>query len=349
MVKVNLKGVFKVRSKGRTYYYAWRGGPRLSGKPGSPEFVASYREAHETRKAPDPTRVRGLVASYKASKSYRDLADSTRRQWAPWLDRIEAYFGELAVAQFDRPEKIRLSILRWRDRWSDRPRAADYGMQVLSRLMSYAVEQGRLTSNPCEGFKSLYRSNRAEIIWTDDDLAALKNAASPEVYAAAQLAAHTALRLGDLLRLSWSHVGDHAIAIRTGKSGQTRTAYIPLYDDLRRVLETIPRRSTAILTNSKGAPWTKDGFSSSFNKAKKRAGLDERDLHFHDLRGTAATRFYTAGLDRRVIAEICGWSEAQVEKILHRYVDRNAATLAAIKQLNESERRTEIAKPFAKP
>jgi integrase len=34
------------------------------------------------------------------------------------------------------------------------------------------------------------------------------------------------------------------------------------------------------------------------------AGMEDRDLHFHDLRGTAATRFYTAGLSVRVIAEV---------------------------------------------
>jgi hypothetical protein len=30
----------------RTYYYAWKNGPRLQGKPGTAEFEASWREAH---------------------------------------------------------------------------------------------------------------------------------------------------------------------------------------------------------------------------------------------------------------------------------------------------------------
>ena len=50
MVKVELKGVAKVTAKGRAYWYAWRGGPRLSGEPGSPEFIASYNEAIEQRR-----------------------------------------------------------------------------------------------------------------------------------------------------------------------------------------------------------------------------------------------------------------------------------------------------------
>jgi integrase len=68
--------------------------------------------------------------------------------------------------------------------------------------------------------------------------------------------------------------------------------------------------------------------------------MDDRDLHFHDLRGTAATRFYIAGLSIRVIAEIMGWEEDYVERIIRRYVGRSAATKAIIYQLNQAERRT---------
>jgi len=61
-------------------------------------------------------------------------------------------------------------------------------------------------------------------------------------------------------------------------------------------------------------------------------------LHFHDLRGTAATKFYIAGLSIRVIAEILAWSEDQVERIIRRYVGRAAATKEAIRQLNAATR-----------
>jgi integrase len=68
-------------------------------------------------------------------------------------------------------------------------------------------------------------------------------------------------------------------------------------------------------------------------KAKAKAGIAE-ELHFHDLRGTAATRFYVAGLDKRVIAEILGWTEGSVENIIRKYVDRTAATKAVIRLLD---------------
>jgi integrase len=345
VVKVDLKGIAKVKAKGREYYYAWRGGPRLRGQPGSPEFIASYNQAIEDHRTPDASRFRSLVTMYKASGDYRKLADTTKRNWSRWLDRVAEYFGDLRIAQFDRPEKIRPVIRKWRNQWADKPRSADYGMQVLSRVLSHAVELGKIAGNPCEGIKQLYSGDRSEIIWTDADIAKLKTGApgkpcSPDVIHAVELACHAGLRLGDLLRLSWSHVGEDAILFATGKSRGRREAIIPLYDDLRAVLDRIPKRSTIILTNVRRRPWTANGFGTAFNRAKIAAEIDDRDLHFHDLRGTAATKFYIAGPSVRVIAEILAWSEEQVDRIIRRYVVRGAATKAAIRQLNEARKGT---------
>ena len=341
MVKVELRGIHKLNIKGKRYYYAWRGGPRLRSEPGSPEFMASYNQAIEERRTPEPGRFKSLVVLYRASQDYKTLAESTRKNWSPWLDRIAEYFGDLRIAQFDRPEKIRPVIRRWRNQWADKPRTADYGMQVLSRVLSHAVDPlGKIAGNPCEGIKQLYSGDRSEIIWTDSDIAILKKTCSPEIAFAVDLASHTGLRLSDLLRLSWSHVEENAIRFPTGKSRGRREAVIPLYDDLRGVLTKIPKRSPIILTSSKRRPWTADGFGSSFNTAKHDAGLAEKDLHFHDLRGTAATKFYIAGLKIRVIAEILAWSEDQVERIIRRYVARGAAVEEAIRQLNKARKRT---------
>ena len=77
MVKVDL--IARVTAKGRTYWYAWR---RLRGKPGSPEFHASYNEAIESRRMPDTGRFKSLVALYKGSTDYKKLADTTHTNWA---------------------------------------------------------------------------------------------------------------------------------------------------------------------------------------------------------------------------------------------------------------------------
>jgi integrase len=340
-MRVNLKGVAKVRAKGRTYYYAWRGGPRLKGEPGSPEFIKSYNEAIENLRTPDQSRFRALVTLYRASPDYKSLATSTQRTWSIWLDRIADHFGDLRIAQFDRPEKIRPIVRQWRNRWADKPRTADYAMQVLSRVLSYAVDPlGKLAGNPCEGIKRLYSGDRSEIIWTDADLAEFKAAASVQAALAADLAAHTGLRLGDLIRLSWSHIEDDAIVLRTGKSRHRREVIVPLYDELRALLARIPRVATTVLANSQRKSWTADGLKTAIQRAKVAARWEGKDLHFHDLRGTAATRFYIAGLKVRVVAEIMGWEEEAVEKIIRRYVGRSAATRAVIAQLNQAKNGT---------
>jgi integrase len=334
MAKREVKGLHKVTSKGHTYWYVGRGrgAPAVKGAYGTTEFWASYDAAIREMHIPEPGRFRSLVTLYRSSPDYEKLAAWTKRKWGPWLDRIADYFN-LSIAAFDN-SKVRPIIRQWRNTYAATPRSADMGLQVLSRVCAYAVDPlGKLTSNPCLGIKALYSSDRAEIIWTEADITRIKQTCPPELAHVVDLAAATGLRRGDLLRLSWSHVGDDAIIIATGKSGHRREAIIPLYNALRDLLARIPKRSPIVLTNAKGQPWSNDGFGTMFTKAKAAAGIGP-ELHFHDLRGTAATRFYIAGLPERVIAEILGWEEASVGTIIRKYVDRTAATKAIIRQLN---------------
>lgn len=331
MTAVELKGVHKVRAKGKTYYYAWRGGPRLPGEPGSKAFLDAYVAA--TRKSEDGRKLSALVVAYKGSATFQGLAESTRKSWGPWLDHIRDDLGKLSVKTFDRPE-VRQVIKRWRGKWSATPRAADTGKQVLSAMLSYAVEEGLLSTNPCFGISNLYSTNRAEIIWTPEDIDRLLAVASPEIGWALRLACLTGLRKGDLLKLSWSHIGDLSIDMGTGKSGGTKTAEVPLYAELRILLAEIPKRSTTVLTSSNERPWSKGGFSSSWNKAKIAVG--ESVLHFHDARGTAATKFHLAGFAPEEIAEILAWEKDKVERILNRYVRRGALLRAKIERLDSA-------------
>ncbi|MFN6986663.1 MAG: site-specific integrase, partial [Rhizobium oryzihabitans] len=101
MVTVELKGIHTVRAKGNIYYYAWRGGPRLDGQPGTAAFMASYNEAIASRMEPESGRFRSIITHYKATE-FKKLADSTKRVWTPWIDRISEYFGNLSIAQFNR-------------------------------------------------------------------------------------------------------------------------------------------------------------------------------------------------------------------------------------------------------
>lgn len=352
MVKVDLKGINIVRNAktGEIYHYAWRGkgAPRLKGKPGSPEYLASYQDAIASRRAPDGSKIRGLVSLYRGSPNFTGKAETTRRIWARWLDRIVGRFGEYPLRLFDHPDKIRPIILKWRATYADRPRTADYAIQVLSAVLGFAVREGRLANNPCKAMGQLYAGDRSEIIWTDDDLAAFKAVARADVWNGVYLAAHTGLRADDLRALSWSHIGEDEIVIPTSKSGRRKEARVPLYAALRAVLATIPKRSTTVLTGAGGRPLKDGPNGSDFRKAFAKAFPDARDLHFHDTRGTMATKLHAAGLTPTQIAHVMAWDEETVTRIIRRYVSRKAINADIIRKLNREQRRTESAKRPAK-
>lgn len=335
MVMVEMKGLHTVKVNGQTYYYAWRGGPRLLSPYGTTEFHKEFSDHKSPLGALDKRKLGAWITLYKASDNYKGLATSTKYRWATWLDRIREEFGDLRVAQFDRPE-IRGAIKNWRNKWKHSPRQADMGKQVLSVVLAFIVDDGKLNANPCPGITNLYTSDRSDIIWLAEDLDKLTASCSPEIAHAARLAALTGLRQGDLFRLSWNHIKPLAIELKTGKSRGRRTVIIPLYGELSALLKAIPRKSTAVLTNSRGKPWR--GFGSSWTKAMTDCGLadDDRNLHFHDLRGTAATNLFLADFSIREIAEILGWSEDQVEKIINRYVKRDEILRDKIRRMDSA-------------
>lgn len=342
MVTAKLPGLHRVKSRGRIYYYAWRGGPRIGAPFNTPEFLAEFAalkaEQRRLGTGPEDKHLFGTwITLYKASHDYRELSDATKRVWGPWLDRVRDHFGPLSLRQFDRPQ-IRADIRRWRDQWRDTPRTADYAKQVLSRVLSYAVAEGELSLNPCRGIPNIYRDDRSDIIWTNDDLARFCAVASPEIARAARLASLTGLRKKDLLALSWSRVGALTIDVATSKSRGRRRAEIPITPALSGLLGTIPRgNATTVLTSSAGTPWTLGGFGASWRKAFIRAWPEGKDLHFHDLRGTAATNFYAADLTLKEIAKILGLSPHKVERILDRYVKRDELVRRVVQRLTAEQ------------
>jgi integrase len=150
------------------------------------------------------------------------------------------------------------------------------------------------------------------------------------------LALWTGQRQGDLIRLSWSGYDGTAIRLRQGKTRKRVT--IPVGVPLKAALDARKANrppSTIILTNTRGLPWTEDGFRTSWGKAFDRSGISD-DLHFHDLRGTAVTRLALAGCTVPQIAAITGHSLKDVEALLDAHYLGGAVELAeaAIVKLN---------------
>lgn len=76
MATIELKGLHTVKSNGHVYHYAWRGGPRLKGEPGSPQFNAAYHDAIATLAPADDSKFATVVRSYRASAAWKKLASA---------------------------------------------------------------------------------------------------------------------------------------------------------------------------------------------------------------------------------------------------------------------------------
>jgi integrase len=315
-VRVVLKGIHKVKRRlanGETkvHFYTWRGGPAIHAKPGTPEFVREYHDAHASLRQPRAGTFMTIIAQYKAAPEFTGLAASTRRAYLAYIKLIENEFGDLPLAALaDR--RVRGEFKSWRDSYSETPRKADYAWTTLARIMSFAKDRGIVASNPCERGGRLYVADRRDKIWSEQEIAAVLSVASSEIQLALILALWSGQRQGDLLRLPWSAYESPYIRLRQSKGG--RRVAMPAGGPLRALLDTTERRGPLILTNTLGRPWTSDGFRTSWAKACELAGI--HDLTFHDLRGRAVVRLTIAGASVPQIAAVTGHSLKDVEAIL---------------------------------
>jgi integrase len=328
MVRVRLRGVnfaTKTLADGtlRTYWYAWRGGPQLRGKPGTPEYIASYNAAVATKVATSHGVILSVLQGYQASEVFRGLADSMRRSYVPLIKRIEKDFGDFPLSALT-DRRTRGVFMAWRDKIAGNSgrRQADYAWSVLARVLSWALDRGIVAANPCTHGGRLYRGSRAERIWTAADEASFLERAPAHLRLPLLLALWTGQRQGDLLRLPWSAYDGTYIRLRQSKTG--RRVQIRVGSPLKLALEAAPRRSTTMLTTNDGKPWTSDGFRASWRKASAAAGIV--GVTFNDLRGTAVTRLALAEASEAEIATITGHSLRDVRSILDaHYLARDPA------------------------
>jgi integrase len=262
-MRVRLKGV-NSRSKTLadetviTYYYAWKGGPRLEGRPGSPEFVASYERAHRERRAPTQNTLIALLRAYSDSEDFRSTAPRTRSDYVKQIEKIEREFGDFPLSALT-DRRARGEFLAWRDRLALKSkRQADYSFSVFARVLSWSRDRGLIPLNPLEKIGRVYRATRAEKVWSESDEEVFVAAASEPLRLAFMLAVWTGQRQGDLLRIPWSAYDSGRIRLTQGKTGVR--VVIPVGGPLKVLLDATKRQSPLILVNLDGKPWTPDGF-----------------------------------------------------------------------------------------
>lgn len=130
----------------------------------------------------------------------------------------------------------------------------------------------------------------------------------------------TGMRKGELFALTWADI-DQArglVHVRRSKNGEPRTLWVgrELLDELRamRVPRPIDGAGLVFPSPKGGAGLT--SLQSSWERARAKAGLV--DVHFHDLRHTAASAWAMAGLSLLQIAQLLGHrTMAMVKRYAH--------------------------------
>jgi integrase len=337
-MRIRLKGINSVPKTladgtRRTYWYAWKGGPALRGKPDTPEFIASYNAAIAQKVAPPTGVLQALLFRFQESAEFQfGISPRTRRDYIKQIKRIERAFGDFPIKALGDP-RARSIFLEWRDRLAQTSlRQADYAYSTLARILSWAHDRRLIAENPCAKGGKLYSGTRIHKIWDDEEVARFLRSAPPYLRLAMLLAINTGQRQGDLLRLPWSAYDGKEIKLRQRKTG----AYVPIpvTDELKAALDAASRRSPIVLTNSDDKPWSESGFQGAWGKATMRAGI--RGLTFHDLRGTAVVMLARAGCNEVEIYSITGHKPSDVRAILTaHYLPRDAEVASnAIAKLN---------------
>src|SRR5438067_38216 len=156
-MRIRLRGINSVTKRladGRvvTYFYAWKGGPKVQGKPGSPEFIASYNAAVAQKLAPPKGVLLTVLHAYQQSQEFIGLAERTRADYMAKVKLIETKFGDYPLSILT-DRRTRGEFMAWRDKLAitdEKPWTAD-GFRSSWRKACAAVRITGLTFNDLRG------------------------------------------------------------------------------------------------------------------------------------------------------------------------------------------------------
>jgi integrase len=157
---------------------------------------------------------------------------------------------------------------------------------------------------------------------------ALAECRNPLVEQVVRFALATGMRRGEILNARWQdlNLAAKTLHIPLTKNGEPRT--IPLSSEALSVLEYQSTKKSNV--EDRIFPTTAEAVKLAWQRLTKRAGIV--DLHFHDLRHEAVSRFFERGLTVPEVALISGHKDP---RMLFRYTHLKAEDIA--RKLNPTQ------------
>lgn len=352
---VRVKGlkIFTDRHGKRRCYHRKTGIPiNLQQYPlGSAEFLAEcgrISALSASKPEPRPGTLGLLINEYRTSSQFAGLKPRTQRDYQRCLN----YLQPIADTQLERFNGPLIIQLRDKAEQEHKQHFANYVKKVLSLVFSWGVQRGYLERNPAEGIRKLKRpSNMPEANrpWSDQERYTVLAEAPWHLRVPIALSMFCGLREGDVLKLPKSAYDGSNIEIATGKTGK-RVSW-PAPKELRLILDKAPKHDAITLAaNSRGLPWTEDGYRSSWRKLKLKLEAEGKiapRLTIHGLRHTVATILAEEGFNTRTIADALGQKTEAMARHYSKNADIRKNMEEVTRKLDESEnkRRAKIVKP----
>lgn len=268
-----------------------------------------------------------------ASARFSDFADKVFLPWArenkrSYRDdeqrsvRLKEFFGQKVLRDITPMliEKFKSELRKSNSKYGRAfsPSTVNRYLQVLSRILSMAYENGLVDANPMSRVKRLREPEPRERYLNQyaNEEERLVNALAvygEHLVALTELDLEVGMRLGELLNAIWGHVDEPNQLITIPQTKNDRPRVVPLtkraLEILRRLRQDAPDYERIFNPGRTGRK--RRQLLVCFEKAVKESGLG--DFHFHDLRHTFATRLRAANVHAYDIADLLGHSVPEGE------------------------------------
>ncbi|PZT99885.1 MAG: hypothetical protein DI624_04220 [Brevundimonas sp.] len=284
------------------------------------------------RRTPSEGKVAFLIWKYRSSPEFAKLRPLTQRDYNRQLDKIGARYGKLGLSVFDLRE-ISREFYGWRDLLAKTsPRQADYAMAVLKALNEWGVRRGYLHHNRAAGIENVYRADRSEKTWSDEQEEAFMAEASPSMALGFLMASEAGISPEDIYVMPKTAIRGTILVGRRQKTGVPFA--VPISPTLRAAFSAAPASdSVTILNKADGRPFDPkgNGFRSVFRATREAAGVEDRT--HKDCRGTFMTRRRAMGWTAEEVALCVGHPIAGEKGAQSAYIDRIAVAIANAERL----------------